>query len=413
MPRCKKDRPYWYYEFQIERVQFFGTLTDEEGRPLAKTERRRRAEEREAVVRAQAREQLRAGRQKQRMTLDEAMGRYWVEHAQHLPSEGNIWTYAENWRRIGRNRKPMSLLSKTLGQLSDDDVSWYMSIRRGEPVRNAKPKKMPDGTIMQPKLVSNRTVNADVEFLRDMISHAGKRWSVETGPTPLNWRDHLLDPGGQMTRVLTAEEDESLFDAMTRLRPDFADMFEFAVLGGWRLREVILLEKPKIDRHAMTARVIVKGGREEVKPLTTAMLAIIERNWMHHPTRVFTYVRHKNKTYIQKGARVVSREGQRMPFTKDGWRKQFKVILAEAGIAGFRYHDFRHTFGTRLYRATRDIEVTQRALSHKDRATTQRYVHAAGEFERAGMEAASALRVRTKPGRDDDGGDQNSGGATG
>ena len=38
-------------------------------------------------------------------------------------------------------------------------------------------------------------------------------------------------------------------------------------------------------------------------------------------------------------------------------------------------HSLRHTFGTLLYRATRDLLLVSRALGHRDVRSTQRYVH--------------------------------------
>jgi site-specific recombinase XerD len=38
-------------------------------------------------------------------------------------------------------------------------------------------------------------------------------------------------------------------------------------------------------------------------------------------------------------------------------------------------HSLRHTFGTLLYQATRDLVLVSRALGHRDVKSTQRYVH--------------------------------------
>ncbi|MBI2528831.1 MAG: tyrosine-type recombinase/integrase [Candidatus Rokubacteria bacterium] len=38
-------------------------------------------------------------------------------------------------------------------------------------------------------------------------------------------------------------------------------------------------------------------------------------------------------------------------------------------------HSLRHTFGTLLYRATKDLVLVSRALGHRDVRSTQRYAH--------------------------------------
>jgi integrase len=45
----------------------------------------------------------------------------------------------------------------------------------------------------------------------------------------------------------------------------------------------------------------------------------------------------------------------------------------EAGITDFRFHDLRHTAGTRALHAHRNLKTVQRMLAHKNIATTLRY----------------------------------------
>jgi integrase len=40
-----------------------------------------------------------------------------------------------------------------------------------------------------------------------------------------------------------------------------------------------------------------------------------------------------------------------------------------------RFHDLRHTTATRLLRGTGNLKLVQRALNHRDIATTSRYAH--------------------------------------
>ncbi|WP_424617629.1 tyrosine-type recombinase/integrase [Bradyrhizobium sp.] len=60
----------------------------------------------------------------------------------------------------------------------------------------------------------------------------------------------------------------------------------------------------------------------------------------------------------------------RYPLTKPLVRCYWEKLDLEK-----RWHDLRHTFGTRLYRETKDIHLVQRAMNHSDVQTTMRYVH--------------------------------------
>lgn len=48
---------------------------------------------------------------------------------------------------------------------------------------------------------------------------------------------------------------------------------------------------------------------------------------------------------------------------------------------------FRHTFGSRLYRKTRDLLLVQQAMGHADVSQTQKYAHVCNEDRRQGVRA--------------------------
>jgi len=84
---------------------------------------------------------------------------------------------------------------------------------------------------------------------------------------------------------------------------------------------------------------------------------------------VFTFV-------AQRTGPVEGRtRGQRYPLTAGGVRAAWKRLRDRAGIADFRFHDFRHDFATKLLRETGNLKLVQRALNHADIATTTRYAH--------------------------------------
>ena len=53
----------------------------------------------------------------------------------------------------------------------------------------------------------------------------------------------------------------------------------------------------------------------------------------------------------------------------------FKLALIKAGIKNFRFHDLRHTAGTRLGEMGIPVQVISKILGHSDIRTTMRYVH--------------------------------------
>ena len=67
-------------------------------------------------------------------------------------------------------------------------------------------------------------------------------------------------------------------------------------------------------------------------------------------------------------------------------------------MTGFRFHDFRHDFGTKLLRATGNLKLVQKALNHANLKTTSRYAHVLDGEVAAAMErlAESRKKSRTK-----------------
>ena len=127
------------------------------------------------------------------------------------------------------------------------------------------------------------------------------------------------------------------------------------------------------------------GGEVHTLPITQAMLVLLAEQRGGHPIYVFTYV--------CKRSRGQRRKGERYPFSKNGWRKDWWRALEAAGIEDFRFHDLRHTAATRVLRDSNNLKVVQRMLGHSDIASTARYAHATTEDVRAAMESAQSRNI--------------------
>ncbi len=301
---------------------------------------------------------------KPEIALGHALGRYCIEHAQHLASAGNI-------RRMGRYLIAGIGRHTLLSDITADALSTYVARRRAA--------------------LANRTVNAEIEHLRAVVRRAESLWGVATPALP--WKALLLEEPGEREHVLSAAEEEALFAA---LRPDYHAMVRFALLTGARRANVIGLTWRQIDLDAGTITWQQKskkpGGRRQVLPITRTIAAILARERGRHPLHVFTYVCARNRH--DRHAGQMQTKGARYPFTLNGWRKEWKRALAEAGIADFRFHDLRHSAATRTLRATGNLRQVQKMLGHSAIASTLRYEKSVIEDLRAAMEAAETTQIR-------------------
>ena len=77
-----------------------------------------------------------------------------------------------------------------------------------------------------------------------------------------------------------------------------------------------------------------------------------------------------------KGSYVfLSATGETPLDTKNFYHRIFQPALRRAGIDNFRWHDLRHTFGSRLLMRGADIRSVQELMRHKTLTTTLRYAH--------------------------------------
>lgn len=72
-------------------------------------------------------------------------------------------------------------------------------------------------------------------------------------------------------------------------------------------------------------------------------------------------------------------------------KKSFSAACRNAGLTDFRFHDLRHTFGTRLADAGVDVVKIKELMGHASIVTTMRYIHATDQGKRG---AIGAVRIQ-------------------
>lgn len=65
-------------------------------------------------------------------------------------------------------------------------------------------------------------------------------------------------------------------------------------------------------------------------------------------------------------------------------------------MTGFRFHDFRHDFATKLLRETGNVKLVQKALNHADITSTMRYAHVLDEDVASAIEDVAKSRKKSR-----------------
>jgi integrase len=130
-----------------------------------------------------------------------------------------------------------------------------------------------------------------------------------------------------------------------------------------------------------------KGGRRVVFPITETIREILFPLQGQHPEFVFTYVA------VHGNRRLGRVRGQRYPLTIPGAKSAWQSMRTKAGVKDFRFHDYRHDFGTKLLRETGNLKLVQKALNHRDIKSTLRYAHVLDTDVADAVEAIAKART--------------------
>ncbi|WP_010218880.1 tyrosine-type recombinase/integrase [Sphingomonas sp. PAMC 26621] len=347
-----KNSPYFQFDFVWKGRRFFGTTG---------CKSKRAALAHEEIERAKARN---GGNLRPPITLDEACGLY-QDKVEELPS----WIDTERHMRM-----LMAGLggAHLLSEITQRDLLALVAKRRAT--------------------LANSSVNREIEDWRAIWRWADKA-RYDVGEMP-NWGALFLKVAKTDPRELSANEEDKLFG---EIRRDLFDFCSFALKTGWRLSEVIGLRWVDLDMANASAVTRIKGGDIVKRPLTQEMIIIIANQpRVGLIPNVFTYVAVRTKpgfTDALGRKQPVRIKGQRYPMTESVLRKPWVAAKEAAGIENFRFHDLRHTRGTRILRATGNLAVAKEALKHRSIKTTLRYAHATDDDVRQALDASESRTI--------------------
>ncbi|MBB4259704.1 MULTISPECIES: site-specific integrase [unclassified Bradyrhizobium] len=364
-----KRSPYYSFDFQHAGNRFHGST---------KCTTRREAERFEAAELEKAKALVKATRRaKASLAIDDVADRLWNDSARYDSEPKATETNLARLIKYFGKEKPLTEIDH---KAAKDMVAW----RRGHRVsRRGKRTKEQEQAL---PLVSNATVNrSTTKVLQRLFTFAKADGAVfESEP---KWEDLLLAEPEERVRELKIEEAEALDEAM---RADYGPFFDFVRASGMRLKECVTLRWSEVDFGTRQIVRLGKGGRRVVFPITPAVREILFPLQGQHPDFVFTYVA------VYGNKRLGRVRGQRYPLTYTGTKTAWQRLRAISGLADFRFHDFRHDFGTKLLRDSGNLKLVKKALNHRDIKSTLRYAHVLDEDVAEAVERLAESRKKSR-----------------
>jgi integrase len=312
--------PYWWTEFVVK------------GRRVVRSTRctsRREAEAVERELRAQTAKEVGRPQISRELTVDQACGRYWIEHGRRLKDARNV----QRWLRyVIQHIDPELPIAEISTRHVVSLIANLRELGRGE-------------------IAINRTVTC----LQGVHNRAAKKW--EEPVRAIDWTGLKTR---ERPRVRFLEQDEAQ-RFLAELPDHIRRLVLFILTTGLRKREAFGLTWDKVRTSSVL--VVVKGGYErEVELAPEAAMVLAE----------------------------TPRTG-RFVFDTTNWRKHFDGAQARAGITDFRWHDLRHTFATWLGRSGAPLEVVRSQLGHSSIAVTQKYRHVVSSEVRDSLQRLPTL----------------------
>ena len=261
--------------------------------------------------------------------------------------------------------------------------SWYADEWRSEPLKQFFEGKRLDE--INPLLIekfkskerekttrrggkqSPASVNRKIELLSRILSMAVDYGMIQSKPCQ---RVRKFQLNNRRERYLSVEEETRLMGMLFGRRAYLRPIVILALNTGMRRGEILNLEWWQID---FSSNRLIVTKTKSGKPRHIPMNKIVRE----------TLLELKESS---KGKYVF--ESQKNPgHPIHDPKKAFKSALKDAGVENFRFHDLRHTAGTRLAEAGADAFTIKDILGHASIQTSAIYVHATDERKRRAVSA--------------------------
>ena len=213
---------------------------------------------------------------------------------------------------------------------------------------------------------SARTINRKISSIRSFFNFLKREGHISKNPAA-----RLITPKiGKRLPVFVQEKNLArLFDAFVPEKfEDYRDHLILEVLynTGMRRSELIGLKDKSINFSRQEVKVLGKGNKERLIPLSDDLLKKINR-----------YLELRNEYFNDKyllSYLFVTNKGKKL-YPKLVYNIAIKFISSVSSIERRSPHTLRHSFATHLMNGGADLNAVKELLGHANLAATQVYTH--------------------------------------
>jgi integrase len=177
----------------------------------------------------------------------------------------------------------------------------------------------------------------------------------------------LLTEAKGRLRHLSDEELTALLDAAKKYSATMHAALIVSIACGLRKGELLRLQWSHVDFDTSSLRILRTG--EQVMRHTKSG----DARGVHLPASAAAALRTLRLAIVGPAAVFVTEDGK--PANQDWIERHWRKIRKAAGLAGFRWHDLRHSCASFLAASGASLLEIGSVLGHKSPITTKRYAH--------------------------------------
>jgi integrase/recombinase XerC len=212
---------------------------------------------------------------------------------------------------------------------------------------------------------SAKTINRKISSLKSFFKYHLRTGQLEQSPMTT-----IVSPKiPKRLPVYVEQKDTNTLFQHVEFPDDWSGKTDRLILSifyntGMRLSELVNLKESQVNGAANTIKVLGKGNKERVIPVSTVLIQeineyIASKNTLDSPDRVYLLVNDKGRKLYPKYVYLAVK----------------KYLSLVTTIEKKSPHVLRHTFATHLTNNGADLNAIKELLGHSSLAATQIYTH--------------------------------------
>jgi integrase/recombinase XerC len=213
--------------------------------------------------------------------------------------------------------------------------------------------------------ISSRSINRKISTLKSFF-----KYLVRTGILEKTPMSGVINPkSGKKLPAYVAEKDLDLLIRQMEFPDDWRGRTDRLLIlafyhTGMRLAELIGLREDQLDLKAGLVRVLGKGNKERMIPLSAGLAEEIR-----------LYIKEKNISGRSGESNLLVNDHGRKLYPKYAYLAVKKYLSLVTTVSRKSPHVLRHSFATHLMDHGADLNAVKELLGHSSLAATQLYTH--------------------------------------